>query len=712
MTGVLAESALAAIEFPAALDQVSQYAVTAQGAARVRGLRPSADRFHIESELDRVAAFVRCLTAGEDVGPVAFPDVLAVLDHLRLDGAVLDGAELVGVLQLLVAARLVGAKLRRAAKEEALLAALAAPPLPDELSKALDKALDADGRVKDEASRELQRLRRDHVDVRRQIVATLERLIGSLDARQRAGDAGVTVRNGRYVMPLRRDGRAKVGGIVHDESATQATLFVEPPETIELGNRLRSIEAEEAREVQRILRELTALLRPHADALDASHEMLVEVDCIYARARCAQAQDAVRPTLADAGTASLRLVRAAHPLLFGGREVVRFDLVLEPGEHIVLISGPNTGGKTVLIKAVGLAVALVQTGLLPPLGEGSVVPVFDCVIADIGDHQSISESLSTFSAHVATLCVVLDRAGPSSLVLLDELGTGTDPAEGAALAGAVLRELARRGVTTVATTHLGALKELAGRETGIVNASLAFDAATLTPTYRFTKGVPGRSYGLSIARRLGVNEAVLAEAERSMPEDQRKLDATLAAAEARAQALSAQDEAQSLRAGELDMLRARLELAEQSVAEREAAVRLRDKEFDRAQKSARREVLLAARAEVEKAIAEARAGKEKEARRALEDEIAALAEDGKMAGRQDGTTAGRHDGTGEPAPSDSSLPALLVPGSRVRISSLGIEGEIESIQGKDVTVMVRGRRVRVRASDLTGRPAVMPSGRL
>jgi len=688
MTGVLAEPALAAIEFSAALDQVSQYAVTPQGAARVRGLRPSADRFHIESQLDRVAAFVRCLVDGEDVEPVAFPDVSASLDHLRLDGAVLDGDELVRVLQLLVAANLVGAKLRRAAKASPLFGALAAPPLPDELPRGLDKALDADGRLKDEASKELARLRREHVEVRRQIVVTLERLIGSLDARQRAGDAGVTVRNGRYVMPLRRDGRARVGGIVHDESATQATLFVEPPETIELGNRLRAIEADEAREVQRILRELTAMLRPHADGLDASHEMLVEVDSLYARARCARAQDAARPSLADAGSAPLRLVRAAHPLLFGhGVDVVRFDLALEEGEHIVLISGPNTGGKTVLIKAVGLAVALVQSGLLPPLGEGSVVPVFDCVIADIGDHQSISESLSTFSAHVATLRVVLDRAGPASLVLLDELGTGTDPAEGAALAGAVLRELARRRVTAVATTHLGALKELAGRESGIVNASLAFDAATLAPTYRFTKGVPGRSYGLSIARRLGVDETVLAEAEASMPEDQRKLDATLAAAEARAQALSAQEESQAVLAGELDMLRARLDLAEKTLAEREEALRLRERELDRVQKSARRDVLLGARAEVEKAIAEARLGRDKEARRALEDEIAALAQEGRA-------------GVIEAAPERPGLPATIVLGAKVRIPSLGVEGEIESIQGDAVSVMVRGRRVRVRSSEL------------
>jgi DNA mismatch repair protein MutS2 len=700
MTGVFADSALAAIEFPAALDQVSQYAVTPQGAARVRSLLPRADHWWIASELSRVAIVARCLAEGEDLEPVPFPQAEGPLGRLRLEGSVLEGPELVDMQLVLAAARVVGAKLRRAAQAAPALAVLAAAPLPGELEQALARSLDEVGRVKDEASRELGRLRRELVQVREEIVRVLQRLLEGVDARSRAGDASVTVRNGRYVIPLRRDARARLGGIVHDESATHATLFVEPPETIEAGNRLRAIEAEEAREVLRILRELTGLLRPHADGLDNAYEMLVATDALYARARFAGALRAVPPKVVEQGGAALGLREAAHPLLFlAGQPVVRFDLVFAGGQHTVLVSGPNTGGKTVLLKAVGLVVALAQSGVLPPVGEGSVLPVFDTVFADIGDRQSIAESLSTFSAHVSALRDVLEHAGATSLVLLDELGTGTDPAEGAALAGAVLRSLTARAATTVATTHLGALKELAGREPGIVNASLAFDAATLAPTYRFATGVPGRSYGLAIARRLGVGEDVLADAERALPDGERRLDATLAAAEARAQALDRQAEGLAARAVELDGERAALGLTREELAAREDAVRRREKELERTGRHAQRDYLLSARAELERAIALAREGRDKEARRILEEQVASLAESGAAA------PPAADEATGEIL---APLPSPLAPGLKVRIRSLGIEGEVESVKGDDVAVRVRGRRVRVRLADLA---SAGPAGR-
>jgi DNA mismatch repair protein MutS2 len=710
MAGVFAESALAALEFPAALDHVSQYAVTPLGAGRIRSLRPSADPFAIQSELARVAAASARIGAGDDLEPVAFPDVAAALGRLAMDGAVLEGRELAALARVIEAAHAVGAKLRRAAKLAPVLDVLAAPPLDDGLGTALAKAVDPDGVVLDSASRDLARIRRETVALRQEIVAVLERLLLGLEARTRVADASVTMRNGRYVVPVRKEGRGRLGGLVHDESATHATLFVEPPETIERGNRLRELEAEEAREVQRILRELSALLRPHVAALADAFEMLIVSDALYARARCMAAWRAVLPAVEPAGAARLRLVGAAHPLLFGrDASVVRFDLVLDDGERTVLVSGPNTGGKTVLLKAAGLAAALAQSGVVPPVSEGSVLPVFEDCVADIGDRQSISESLSTFSAHVAALREVLERAGPASLVLLDELGTGTDPAEGAALAGAVLRALTARGVTTIATTHLGALKDLAGRETGIVNASLAFDAATLAPTYRFTKGVPGRSYGLAIARRLGVREDVLREAEATLPDAERRLDATLAAAESRHLELDRRaHEVDGLRI-ELENLQARLARAEAEVTRREEDLARRERELERSVKKARREALLEARVEVEGAIQVAREGKEKEARRALELEIAKLKEgpgDRGAAASEDARaeSPGAMAGTGDLRPATSNLQ----PGLKVRIRSLGIEGEIETVQGDDVAVRVRGRRVRVRAADLA---AVDPSTR-
>ncbi|MGH8722211.1 MAG: endonuclease MutS2, partial [Burkholderiales bacterium] len=353
---------------------------------------------------------------------------------------------------------------------------------------------------------------------------------------ERAADAGVTLRGGRYVIPVRATAKRSVGGIVHDESATRATLFVEPPEVVELGNDLRAAEAAAAREVLRVLRELTDLLRPHHAAIAASWEMCIAFDDLCARARYAVEVNGFVPEIGG----HLKIRGGRHPLLergSGGEVVVPFDLELAPDEFTVLVSGPNTGGKTVLIKAVGLLCLLAQSGIIPPIGPQSALPVFTDVFADIGDRQSIAASLSTFSAHVATLRAILERAGPGSLVLLDEIGSGTDPAEGGALAAATLTALTRRRAITLATTHLGALKQLAAETVGIVNASLQFDAETLTPTYRLLKGVPGRSYGLAIARRLGIADDVLAAAERAVPDAERTLDALLASVEARAKLL-------------------------------------------------------------------------------------------------------------------------------------------------------------------------------
>src|SRR3989441_642320 len=306
-------------------------------------------------------------------------------------------------------------------------------------------------------------------------------------------------------------------------------------------------------------------------------------------------------------------------------DVVPFDLALASDEFTVLVSGPNTGGKTVLIKAVGLLCLMTQSGIIPPIGPQSTIPVFTTWFADIGDRQSIAQSLSTFSAHVAELRDILARAGAGSLVLLDEIGSGTDPAEGAALAGAVLRTLTRRRAVTLATSHLGALKQLATETVGVVNASLQFDAESLTPTYRLLKGVPGRSYGLAIARRLGVPADVLAEAERALPETERALDALLAAVEHRARDLETR--AQSLAAAEQRVAEEREALAarERQLVDRELDVAARARSLDREARDQARAYLLEARKTVEQALAQARAAVDeataKEARRLVEKAI-------------------------------------------------------------------------------------------
>jgi DNA mismatch repair protein MutS2 len=357
--------------------------------------------------------------------------------------------------------------------------------------------------------------------------------------------------------------------------------------------------------------------------------MCIAFDDLCARARYAALVNGFVPEIGG----HLKIKSGRHPLL---DHPVAFDLELHPDEFTILVSGPNTGGKTVLIKAVGLLALLAQSGIVPPIGPQSSLPVFTEVFADIGDRQSIAASLSTFSAHVAALREILDGAGPGSLVLLDEIGSGTDPAEGGALAAATLKTLTRRRAITLATTHLGALKQLAAETVGIVNASLQFDAETLTPTYRLLKGVPGRSYGLAIARRLGVAEDVLAEAERGVPDAERTLDKLLASVEERGRELEA-------RAADLDTRAAQIERDLQNLQNLEAlenTLQAREKSLDTAARDRARAYLLEARKTVESALAQARAAvteaTAKEARRMVEEAIEKTG--GEAVGRVGGLT--------------------------------------------------------------------------
>jgi len=438
--------------------------------------------------------------------PQPIPDVRPGLARLKVEGASLSAGVLLALSHLLRSSRLTADSLR-SERVSALARALLAPELDRLLvsradEKKIGAAIDDDGNVRDEASPLLRRIRRELRGSQGELVKLLERLVARLDLHHQVPDMSVTVRNGRYVIPVRREARAVVGGIVHDTSSTGGTLFVEPPAAVEAGNRIRELEADEIREIDRILAELSDALRPSRDAIAATLDALVELDTLYARARFAIE---FHCGTIEFGSASdgFTVFNGRHPLLLAqGIPVVPFDLMLEPHERTLLISGPNTGGKTVLLKSVGLFAAMAQSGIPVPVGKGSRLAIFDEVFADVGDEQSISSSLSTFSAHLRNLAEVLRCATSSSLVLIDELGSGTDPVEGAALGGAILESLTRRRSLSVATTHLGALKELAAEVPGVINASLQFDAVALAPTYHLIKGIPGRSYGLSIARRL------------------------------------------------------------------------------------------------------------------------------------------------------------------------------------------------------------------
>ncbi|MFN8647400.1 MAG: Smr/MutS family protein [Gemmatimonadales bacterium] len=696
---------LADLEFPAVLDDVAARAAGPLGASSVRARRPCPDASLVREELTRVDQLARLARGGRGVVAEAVPEAATILSRLRIPGSVLDGPELLALRRTLTAARLVVGELRRVAADAPQVAPLEAPLPVKPLEKRLEQSLDDDGGVRDTASAALAEARGDIRTARERLVQKLEVILRAV-----GGEGGVTLRDGRYVIPVPRDLRTRPDGIIHGESASGATLYLEPAAVIGLGNALREAEARATREELKVLRDLSEGLRPHVAELRALHQMCVAVDDLVARARWAVDVDGHAPAVATA-PAVLRIVRGRHPLLLARAAgaprpsdapvVVPFDLAIEEGERTILLSGPNTGGKSVLLKAVGLHVALAQSGIIPPVGPGSTLPVCGRIFSDIGDRQSIAASLSTFSAHLTLLREILDEADDTSLVLLDEIGSGTDPAEGAALAAAALVSLTRRGALTLATTHLGALKRIATTTPGVVNASLQFDAATLRPTYLLAKGVPGRSYGLAIARRLGVRADVLAEAEAQVPDAERSLDALLAQVESRDRELSLREEELRVRLDLAEGRAAALAAQAESQEIRDAALRKREREAEKSAREQARTFLLDAREKVEAAIAragEAREESAREARRAVEQAAAeaagALRAMDDLERRLDGSPARR-----------------LEVGTRVRLQS-GTVGRVVEMRGDGKSVVgVGSLKLVVEALTLTRLEAEPPSRR-
>ena len=696
--------ALAVLEFPRVLELVAERASSELGAERVRGFAPSDDRDALEKEHARVAA-VRALVASEGGwSPEPIPALAGPLRRLRVAGASWNAAELLLGATLLRSSRRTQDTLRdpkRPAVVAALLAVhanrlIVAKAEEDEIGRAIAD----DGTVKDEASPTLRRVRREIRAAEGELLRILERVLRTLPPEAVVQDMSVTVRDGRYVIPVRRDARLDLGGIVHGTSGTGATLFVEPPAAVEFGNRMRELEAEEAREVERILLELTERVRPLGDAMADALDALVTLDSLYARARYA-AEFRCEPATLVEPRGGFAIRDGRHPLLLAqGVPVVPFDLAMAPEERTLLVSGPNTGGKTVLLKAIALLSAMMQSGIPAPVGAESRVPMFDDFFADIGDEQSIQASLSTFSAHLRNLAEILRSATADSLVLVDELGSGTDPVEGAALGGAILEELTRRGTLTIATTHLGALKEVATEVPGVVNASLQFDAAALAPTYRLVKGVPGRSYGLSIARRLALPEQVLARAEERVPSGERDVERLLADLEAREKVLAERERETAAMAEEAQARAGKL-------AARERAVRERERIAERESRKEARRFVLDARAEIERTIRELKAaGAEqieeagKAARQRAESLAGAQAEQLERLEREERNAAAR---AGAPARGGTRTETQeLDVGDLVAVETLGGRtGRLVELRDGTATVAFGAMKMSVPTSALT-----------
>ncbi|HEY7697162.1 MAG TPA: endonuclease MutS2, partial [Vicinamibacteria bacterium] len=490
---VIPSHTLAVLEFPKLLPELARRADSPWGKELALALLPAEDLAQARSRAADLAEWLALVSGDAPPPNPGAPDVRQALASAEAPGALLDPESLLQIARLAAISRELKHVLLAQPGRAPRLHARATTELGawPPLEAAVARALDERGQVRDEASPSLRQLRRRIAGVRDEIRTRLERLAGRIGA-----ESFATERSGRYTVAVPLDWLGRVRGVVHDRSASGGTVFLEPFEVVELGNRLREAEEEERAEVRRILIALTTLVGQEATALERALAELARLDLLQAEARLQHDWRMHLPELVEGGPIDLRAGR--HPLLELAREVqgeaiVPLDLRLGGDTRVLVITGPNMGGKTVALKTLGLLTLMAMAGLGVPAAEGTRLGFFPWVVADIGDEQSIEENLSTFASHLRRLREAVVNASPQSLILLDELGAGTDPAEGAALGQAILEVLSESGALAVATTHHGNLKELATALPAIQNGSMAFDPETYAPLYRLVPGVPGRS---------------------------------------------------------------------------------------------------------------------------------------------------------------------------------------------------------------------------
>ena len=509
--------ALRALELHKVLEQLAQHCSFSAGAQLAREQMPTGD-FDEAGLWQRETVEARTLLEQREVTVGGARDVRDPA-LLATRGILCEPATLLDIRQTLRSATTLRRSIGRMRAQYPLLGEIIneAQECP-ELQAAITTALTENGDVRDHASPRLAILRRDLKLAHERLISRLERIVAAGAHRPFLQEALVTTRGGRYVIPLKAGFKGRIPGIVHDSSASGATLFIEPLATVELNNTWRELQLDEEKEIRRILAALSAQVGERAEDIVRTVDALAQLDLVLARARYAEQLGACEPIFVpfrpgDDGPGSVMRVQGArHPLL--GDPVVPIDLVLDGDTWVLVITGPNTGGKTVSLKTAGLLALMAQCGLQLP-AEDARLSVFSGIHADIGDEQSIEQSLSTFSAHMTNTIAILQAADARSLVLLDEVGAGTDPAEGSALARALLTHLRDRGVTTIVTTHHPELKIFGVETPGVRNASVEFDPQTLRPTYRLVIGLPGRSNALAIAGRLGLDTGII-EAARHM----------------------------------------------------------------------------------------------------------------------------------------------------------------------------------------------------
>lgn len=687
------ERYLATIEFFKIIEQLAAHASFSAGQELVRELRPSTELSTVRQGIAETSEAKALLAIRPDFGIGGAHDVRPQLGRAAL-GGMLDPHALLDIRGTLHSARTVHHVLVRFEDDYPLLADLAQGIDPvEELSEEIGRCLDDEGRVVDNASPELARLRVAIEVARSRLVERLRRLVTSSQSARYLQEPIITERNGRYVIPLKADFKGRIPGIIHDESSSGATIFIEPLETVELNNEWRVLLLAEAHEIERILTQLSELVGHEADTIARDIELLAQIDLILAKGRYSFSLHATPPEISserrikvEPGTVlpdsayPFNLIRARHPLL--PRETcVPIDVRLGGDYTVLLVTGPNTGGKTVSLKTVGLLTAMAQAGMHIPAVEGSKLPVFDGIYADIGDEQSIEQNLSTFSSHMTHIIDILERAGEDSLVLLDELGAGTDPVEGAALAQALIDVLLERKCLTMCSTHYSQLKIYAFSTAGVRNASVEFDVETLSPTFQLVIGLPGRSNALAIAKKLGLTEDILSRARKLVSPEDLQADVLLA------EVKTARDAAQATRQ--------QVEERAKHVAELERELKRKLAAIEEARRLVLAEAREAGRQELEHIRSEIKRIRSGITSEPTQVTAAVQKADKELARLLDESTPVTTAVQVRTAPSEQ-----IQLGDIVYVSMLGQTGELVSINGQEAEVRVGGFRLRTRPNTL------------
>ena len=717
---------LQALEFTHIIDVLRGCAVTPLGAERLAGLKPSADPRRVAQLLAATSEGVRFNEAVGGFALSAPPDLPAILGGLAIEGRALEPLRLLGLADYLESVDETRAAVRRTEHPFPILKALAesGASFRGEIAETRHK-IEPSGEVADGASPELKAVRERLRRQRTRLKGTLESFLRNRDTAKYLQDQVVTDRNGRFVLVVRAEHRSAIPGIVHGSSSSGASLYLEPLSTVEINNDIVALEQQEAEEVRRILLALTDQYRRRALDLQRTIESATEFDVIQAKARLSAIVGGVEPALAADG--ALELLAARHPLLIpaiaqrladaraAGKKAVDgdslptvpekgpvpVDVRLVPGTTVLVITGPNTGGKTVALKTAGLLALMAQAGLHVPAEHGSRVPVFRSVFADIGDEQSIAANLSTFSWHMSNI-VQMDRSlALPALVLLDEVGAGTDPVEGGALGLAIVDHLRRRGAHVVATSHYEPLKSYASTTPGVACAAFGFDPETFAPTYALKYGTPGRSLALEIAGRLGLGAAILDEARRNVSAREAQLAEHLAKIDTDLRTL---DHERRLVAREREALgesEARMRARELALREKEERLRQRaDEDIASRVRAARADidkVVEDLRREVERLTAEAN-------RRALHGRPLSTGEAGEARAQAKAALEQVAERVQAPARTAEAEPAAGGPvagvGDRILVRALGMEGRVIAVQAGEADIEVRGKRMRARLAEL------------